>query len=208
MGILLVVLFGYNLIGGFAHELIGILLFALFLVHNLLHLRWYRALFKGRYLAYRFAQAIIDILLLAIMITMMVMGILISKEIFRLGLGVDVFVYNLHKGLGYYAFALSSIHLGMHALGWINKANNKIIRLFLLFLPLLFIGALVYSFIDLKLWEYLSFQAGFRFYSDAPIKFYLEMLAYSLGFASLGLYASILLRKASKKGKSKGEMES
>lgn len=46
-------LFAYPATGGFAHEVLGVVLFVLFALHNVLNYRWYKALFKGGYGAER-----------------------------------------------------------------------------------------------------------------------------------------------------------
>ena len=195
MELLLVVLFGYNIIGSFFHELIGILLSIIFIIHIVLNFSWYKSIFRGQYNLYRFIQLIINVLLLLTMLTTAISGILISKDIFKLNLGLNVFIYNLHKGLGYYALMLSSIHLGMHLIALINKIKIPNVRIITLISLIVFIGLMIFTVIDLQIYEYYIFNAGFRFYENAPIKFYFEIISYILGFISIGIYISLLIKK-------------
>ena len=63
MMILLIILFGYNIIGSLNHEIIGIITLSIFIVHNILNYKWYKVLFKGKYKINRIIQLIINLLL-------------------------------------------------------------------------------------------------------------------------------------------------
>ena len=49
-------LMAYSLIGTLTHEILGTLMFVLFTVHHILNRKWFGALPKGRYNAFRIAQ--------------------------------------------------------------------------------------------------------------------------------------------------------
>lgn len=198
MLILLVGLFGYNIIGGFAHELIGITIFTVFIIHNLLNLSWYKSLFKGKYKAYRIVHVGINGLLLLCIIVTMITGIVISESIFKLNIRIDVSIYNIHKAMGYYALILSSLHLGMHLDKFITKINNNVIKIIILMCMVGLFTLSIYSFIDLDLYEYLIFKAGFRFYENEPIKYYLKIISFIFGIASLGCVLSKTLKGGTK----------
>ena len=53
MTLLLPLLMAYSLIGEAFHEVVGIAMFVLFIVHHILNRKWYGALFKGKYNARR-----------------------------------------------------------------------------------------------------------------------------------------------------------
>ena len=67
---------------GAAHEWLGIALFALFLFHTALNIRWYRALFRGRYPAKRVVQTVVNLALLIAMLGCVVSAVLISGTVF------------------------------------------------------------------------------------------------------------------------------
>lgn len=53
-------LFALPATGVFTHEVLGSFLFVLFLLHNALNYRWYKALFKGRYGAERILRTSVN----------------------------------------------------------------------------------------------------------------------------------------------------
>ena len=53
MTVLLLLLMTYERIGGAVHEWLGISIFVLFVLHHILNIKWTRALFKGRYSAFK-----------------------------------------------------------------------------------------------------------------------------------------------------------
>ncbi|MDQ0899186.1 membrane-bound ClpP family serine protease [Paenibacillus sp. V4I7] len=49
MLIFTIVAMAYSITGNRAHEIVGVFLFILFIVHNILNRRWYKAILKGKY---------------------------------------------------------------------------------------------------------------------------------------------------------------
>ena len=60
--VLLLFLMAYQVTGEVLHEWIGIGMVAVLIVHHILNRRWYGALFKGRYNAYRIVTTIVNTL--------------------------------------------------------------------------------------------------------------------------------------------------
>lgn len=58
MIVLLPMLMAYSLIGEKLHEIIGTILFALFIVHHVLNRQWYKAIFNGKYTPRRIFQTV------------------------------------------------------------------------------------------------------------------------------------------------------
>ena len=75
MAILLPLLMAYSLLGETAHEWLGIMMSALFILHHILNRKWYGGLCKGRYSAVRILGAVTDLFLLADMIALPVSGV-------------------------------------------------------------------------------------------------------------------------------------
>ena len=67
MVLLLLLLMTYSLIGETFHEAIGTAMLVLFIVHLILHRKWWKALPKGKYTAYRAFITILDLILLVLM---------------------------------------------------------------------------------------------------------------------------------------------
>ena len=82
MMILLLMLMAYSLIGETLHEIVGTLIFVLFIVHHIINRKWTSALFKGKYKPVRIFQTVINVLIFIVMILQPVSGILLSKHLF------------------------------------------------------------------------------------------------------------------------------
>ncbi len=65
MTVLLLLQMAYQVMGEAAHEWLGMAMTALVIVHQILNRRWYGAMLKGRYTAYRVASTCVNVLLLA-----------------------------------------------------------------------------------------------------------------------------------------------
>ena len=60
MTVMLPLQMAYSLIGETYHEAEGVILFALFLTHHVMHMNWWN-LFRGRYNAYRVFNTAVNI---------------------------------------------------------------------------------------------------------------------------------------------------
>ena len=65
MTVLLLLQMAYQVMGEAAHEWLGMGMTALVIVHQILNRRWYGAMPKGKYTAYRAISTIVNVLLLA-----------------------------------------------------------------------------------------------------------------------------------------------
>lgn len=68
MTLLLPLLMAYSLIGELFHEIIGTLIFLLFIIHHVMNRKWFGALVNGKYSADRIFRTVINILLIVFMI--------------------------------------------------------------------------------------------------------------------------------------------
>ncbi|MCC5465127.1 DUF4405 domain-containing protein [Pelosinus baikalensis] len=115
MTILMLVLMACRLTGNTIHELLGVSLFILFIVHNILNWGWYKTLLKGRYNTLRVLHTAVNILLLAAMLALMISGVMFSRTVFAfMDLNGGLFARKLHMLSTYWGFILISVHLGMH----------------------------------------------------------------------------------------------
>lgn len=116
MTVLLLLIMDYRFMGNAFHEIGGTILALLLILHTVLNWRWYVVFFKGRQSLRRVLMTLVNLLLVAAMVTVLVTGMLISATVFAsLGIRSDnLFVHDLHQGLSYASFILAAIHLGMH----------------------------------------------------------------------------------------------
>ena len=130
MTVLLLVLMARQLIGDRAHEWLGAGMFVLWILHHLLNLRWWTHLTKGRYSLVRTLSLLINLALFAAMLTTMVSGIILSREVFAfLDIhGGRALARSAHIAASFWSFVLMGAHLGLHwgmVLAQVRKVGGK-----------------------------------------------------------------------------------
>ncbi|MEN6410969.1 MAG: DUF4405 domain-containing protein [Anaerolineaceae bacterium] len=124
MTILILLAFAYQLTGNTAHELIGMVIIALFLTHNLLNRQWYQTLQKGKRSSKRIMGKVVNLLLLADMALLAVSSVMISRDLFAfLQIRGGFLARQIHTLTSYWGLILLSIHLGMHW-GMVQKVTG------------------------------------------------------------------------------------
>ncbi len=203
----LLFLMGYQLWGDTAHEIVGAGLFLLFIVHHILNWNFYKNLFRGKYTPMRILQLVIDGLVLAVMIMLMVSGITMSRHVFAfLPIhGGMAMARRLHILGSYWGFILMSMHLGLHwnqILGVLRKTagvkkSSKIRTVFCFAVGLLISGYGGWVLVKRDFPTYLFLKTEFVFldYSESPILFYLDYLA----FIGLCIFVAHYLAKLCRK---------
>ncbi|SDZ70822.1 protein of unknown function [Variovorax sp. YR266] len=111
---LLLFAFAYFWQGNAAHELAGVGIFLLVVVHNLLHRRWFAALSrKQRERRGKFNIAVAFVLL-AGMLVLLITSLTISETLFAgLRLDGDVSARQIHAGVAYWLLLVVAVHLGL-----------------------------------------------------------------------------------------------
>lgn len=180
---------GYHLWGDIAHEWVGAGIFALFIVHHILNLSFYKNLFKGKFSAYRITLIIIDFLALAVMLALMYSGITMSRHMFaflKIESGLAL-ARKLHILGSYWGILIMGLHLGLHWSMFLNAVDKKLkiksaskIRNVICFSA----GALIacygaYVLIKRDFFTYMFLKSEFVFldYEESKILFYLDYLA-------------------------------
>lgn len=116
MTVVLLCLMAYQITGELLHEWFGAGMLILFIAHNILNIRWYGNLFKGKYKLLRIVQTIVNFSALISMICLGYSGIVMSRHVFAaLPIsGPMATARSMHMAAAYWGFVLMSIHLGMH----------------------------------------------------------------------------------------------
>ena len=204
MTIILPMLMAYSLIGEVFHEVIGTLMFVLFIIHHVLNRKWYPSLFKGKSTARRIFQTCIDTLLFVVMLMEPVSGILMSKHLYTFIQvpGIASKVREIHLVVAYWGFVLMCFHAGMHLIPFMNRitARNKSVSVIIHLVWLLMSGYGVCAFIKRSMPEYMFHKQIFAFIdiSESKIVFFLEHAAVMLLFMLAGYIVTVLLNRASK----------
>ena len=167
--------------GLFLHGVFGCVLFALFIIHHLLNIRWYFGLNKGKYNWTRKSFAIIDFILLTDMILMAISSVMMSGNVFSFSPFISTqFARDLHVSSTAWGFIFTALHLGLHT----NSAFKKLIRIiketnkkYLIyiynFLFFIFLALGVFFFIKSELWKSM-FMIPKNIFNSNIIIFYIE----------------------------------
>lgn len=174
MTVLLLLLMAYQITGQELHEWIGAGMLVLFLLHNILNIRWYGNLFKGKYTLLRVTQVIINLSVLASMLCLGFSGIVMSRHVFaELPIhGPMATARTMHLAASYWGFVLMSIHLGFHwsmILGmfgrlWNGKKMPAVFVWLMRFIAVFIAGYGAYCFHKNNIASYMFLKQEFVFF--------------------------------------------
>lgn len=206
MTCLFIILMGYYVTDNKVHEILGTITFVLFIIHNVINIKWYKGILKGKHNFQRTFHIILNLLLFIAMLGMMISGIMISADVFTfLDIPTTMFGRKLHMLSTSWGFVLMSVHVGLHINTVMSKLNakmkNSTFEYVYYFVLVILLGLGIYSFIDLNIWEDMFLVNDFKFfdYEQSPILFYLKYLSVLI-FISFVIYIIFsLLRKVKNK---------
>lgn len=113
MTVLMLIAMAYYITGNPIHELVGVVVLILFIVHNLLNGRWYKVILKGSHHLRRILQIAINLLFLVTMAMMMTSAVLISSDLFPyIPIENDMTLRQLHVQTAYWGFIIMAVHIG------------------------------------------------------------------------------------------------
>lgn len=201
MTIFFITLMGYHITGNKIHEYLGVATLLLVITHNLLNIKWYKNILKGKYNFQRAFLTIVDLLLLIVTIGIAVSSMIISSEVFDfLNIQTTMFGRRLHMITTAWGFMLISAHIGLHLGSAIFKLKDKLknstfeyVYYFILSAIMLFGG---YSFITTRFWENMFLLNDFSFFEfdKSPIIVYLEYISILI-FVAFIIYGIIHITK-------------
>ena len=144
--------------GLFLHGVWGCILFALFILHHILNLRWYGGLLKGKYGPSRIFFNGIDLLLFIAMVLMAVSSVMMSGDVFSFSPFYQTQTARMiHTASTAWGFVLMLFHVGLHTHAPLTKLQKKMSSTifgyvyYLVFAILLATG--LYFFIQSSLWK-------------------------------------------------------
>lgn len=207
MTVMLLLLMSYQIIGQELHEWFGVGMLVLFLLHNILNIRWYGNLFKGKHTLLRVIQVIINISVLASMLCLGFSGIVMSRHVFaELSIhGPMATSRTMHLAASYWGFVLMSVHLGLHwsmVLGmfrrlWGGKKTPAafvwLIRLIAIFIT----GYGAYCFHKENIVSYMFLKQEFVFFNfeQSAVSVFAEYIAMMGLWVFISFYAVKGIRK-------------
>lgn len=115
MTLLVIAEFAYDVTGSIVHEVIGLVLLVLFVVHLLINRQWFMTFFKGRQNMRRAANSGINLLVLGVALTLLGSGLLNASLIEMLAhFRWSFSTRGVHSLAGYWFLLAMAVHLGMH----------------------------------------------------------------------------------------------
>ena len=81
MAVVVLLLMAYQVTGEKFHEWLGVFIFLLFVIHNVLNIRWYGNLFKGKYQLLRIVRTLVNFALFISMLCLAYRGIVMSRYV-------------------------------------------------------------------------------------------------------------------------------
>ena len=186
--------------GETAHEVIGIAMFGLFILHHILNFGWIKSLFKGKYDLRRSVNTAVNALVFLCMIGLIYSGIVISKHVFTfVNIGGAMTARTIHMLCAYWGLILMSVHLGMHIsqMAARMKLKNTVLKWALRIIFGVFGAVGVYEFISLKFPDYLFGNVQFVFIDTnaSAVLTTLQYLSVMVLFAFIGYMVQIILKR-------------
>jgi len=198
MAAVLLCLMAYQVTGEAAHEWCGLAMTALAVAHQILNRRWYGALLRGKYNAYRTAATALDLALLLSVALTAFCGMSMSGHAvpFLYGVAPITFVRQTHLSMTHWSFVLMGLHLGVHVPAMAAKLGKRA-KTALTAAFALAAGAGLFLFLRSGMTDYLLFRVPFAFldYDKAAWLVFLENLLMLLFWAFLGAACALLCKK-------------
>ena len=166
MAVVFIMLMCNQITGIFAHEILGISVIVLFIIHQILNINYYKNILKGKYNKLRIAYLIIDILLLIMMIVMILSATFISRYTLKfLNLSNDSLGRELHILSAYSIYMLIGLHIGLHynSIVKLKKENKIVLNIFMCLFAMVF-G--IQGFIKKEFINKLTLQNLYPIYSE------------------------------------------
>lgn len=187
---------------GKVHQIMGMVMLVLWLVHIALHKRWFASIAKGSYTAARTMQLVVNVAIqlcaLLSMLSGLMMAWFVPAEFVGGALG---FARRTHLIASHWYYIFMAFHLGLHANMILSRCfdahKNRTQSLILRIAGSAISLYGVYAFIARGLWKYLFLQQQF-FFLDIErgyVLFALDYLSIIFLFGTLSFYMSKLLRK-------------
>lgn len=173
MSILLLLLMAYQVVGEELHEWFGAAMLVLFITHNILNIKWYKNLFKGKYKPIRIIGTVLNFSVLAALVSLGYSGVVMSRHLFAflpINSGMAL-ARVMHLAGSYWGFVLMSLHLGFHRsmiIGIFRKltGGKKLPLLIWLMRIIAFAvaGYGAYCFINADILSYMFLKIEFAFF--------------------------------------------
>ena len=159
MAVLTLILMGGNgLFNGLVHEILGVVLFVLWIVHIVWNRAWIKGILKGKYNALRIVRTVINAGVIVCVLFLILSGVMLSNHVF-VWLGIESgasFARTAHMLASHWYLVFVSLHIGLHLSLFIRGKVASGITFVLAAYG-------IYAFVARGLWKYLTLQQPFFF---------------------------------------------
>ena len=198
----------YQVTGEALHEWIGIGMTILVIIHQILNRKWYGAIFKGKYNAYRIATTVVNITFLLSFVLTAFCGMSMSGHAvpFLYGMAKVSFARRMHLSMSHWAFVLMGLHLGMHITVMFARLQLTDKMKTVISAALCVVAGIGLSlFIKNGMLDYLFFRVPFAFldYEKAGILVFFENILMLSFWAFIGTEVAFLCRNSQMKTEDK-----
>ena len=178
------------------HQICGISLIVLWVVHIVLNRRWYSSLFKGKYQPFRIMQLVVNCGVLICAFLLMISGLLMAWFIPADWVGGALgFARTTHLLTSHWYYIFMAFHIGLHSamIAGKIKIHGIVPRVVCIIISLY--G--VYAFITRGLWKYMFGLQQFFFFDfeRGYVLFALDYVAIIVLFGTVSYYIGKLLAR-------------
>lgn len=181
------------------HQICGISLIVLWVVHIMLNRRWYGALFKGKYQPYRIMQLVVNCGVLISALFLMISGLLMAWFIPADWVGGALsFARTTHLLASHWYYIFMAFHIGLHASMIATKIKIRGIVPRLICILISLYG--IYAFITRGLWKYMFGLQQFFFFDfeRGYVLFAIDYISIIVLFATISYYLQKFFTKNSR----------
>lgn len=171
------------------HQICGISLIVLWVVHIVLNRRWYGALLRGKYQPFRLMQLVVNLGIcfcaLCLMISGMMMAWFVPSDWIGGALG---FARTTHLLASHWYYIFMAFHIGLHASMIATKIKIRGIVPRLICILISLYG--IYAFITRGLWKYMFGLQQFFFFDfeRGYVLFAIDYISIIVLFATISYY--------------------
>lgn len=144
------------------HEIFGVILIILVIIHLILNRHYIKSIDKGKYNATRMITLVINIIFFMTFVLSLICGILSSQDLFSILNVQSLTLVELHKIFAYISLIFMGLHLGVNFNAMFGTIKKKIKHNFLIYLiEIVIVIYGIYSFMKLNILEHVTGVYGF-----------------------------------------------
>lgn len=160
MTVLLILLMSLQVTEQAAHEVLGVVMFAVVILHQYLNRKWFPALTRGRWSPLRVMSVSVNVLLIVSFTLSAVSGMMIAETFTFMNIeDLTAWARETHIASSYWSFVLMGLHAGMH---W-GIIAGRIRTSWPGVLGVMFSGYGLYRFVVSRISDYLTLNSQFAF---------------------------------------------